>query len=509
MRPVVSPPISAGAHRGGDNMTNRPLSILAIDQGTTSTKAFVLTEDGQFLPCGSVTHHQSLPQEGFVEHDAEELISNIETLIDRALVAHPTISALALANQGETVVAWDRWTKKPLYNAIVWQDQRSQGTLDLLPAATKARITELSGLPIDAYFSASKIAWLLNNVPAVGEAARSNRLGIGTSESFFIDRLTGSHMTDPTTASRTSLMNVRTCQFDEELCRIFGVEAQLLPKIMPTVGSFGTVRRAEREMKLVVSIVDQQAALFGHGCRAAGDAKITFGTGSFALAVSGPSPVLDRQGLVPTIAWQMPGQPPLYALDGGDYTAAAAVDWAVSVGLATSLESFDFDDVTPAISHKVAFVPALAGLAAPYWRRDVAASFVGLRQATTAADLRKAVLEGVAYRGAELIEALCGPGDGAISIDGGLARNAYFVQFLADAMGRPVLLQESPELTGLGAVELACVALNQRVPPRLGDKPRLIAPSERLADIRAGREYFQAAIAAVTELAAPRTIRAI
>lgn len=486
-------------------MTNRPSTILAIDQGTTSTKAFVLTEGGQFLSCGALPHRQHLPKEGFVEHDAEELICNIETLIDRAVVAYPTISAIALANQGETVVAWDRSTKTSLHNAIVWQDQRSQSLLDALPEATKARITALSGLPVDAYFSASKIAWLLTHVPEVREAARSNRLGIGTSDSFFIDRLTGSYTTDLTTASRTSLMNLTTGQFDKELCEIFGVPIELLPAIAPTVGAFGTIRRGAHEMLLVVGIVDQQAALFGHGCRVTGDAKITFGTGSFALALSGLSPILDRQGLVPTVAWQMPGQSPVYALDGGDYTAAAAVDWALSVGLATSIEDFNFGDSTPAILRKVAFVPALAGLAAPYWRRDVAASFVGLRQATTSSDLRQAVIEGVAYRGAELIEALCGAGCGAISIDGGLARNSYFVQFLADAMGRPVLLQESPELTGLGAVEMACLALDQDVPPRSGAPPRMITPSERSTAIRDARGYFQAAIDAVTALATSRT----
>ncbi|GLS20742.1 carbohydrate kinase [Labrys miyagiensis] len=408
---------------------------------------------------------------------------------------------MALANQGETVIAWDRVTKRALYHAIVWQDQRSQGRLDALPASTKAQVSALSGLPVDAYFSASKIAWLLEHVPAVGKAARDGRLGIGTSESFFIDRLTGQYVTDPTTASRTSLMNIADGRFDDGLCQIFGVPRDLLPKIVPTAGFFGVIRRRDRELPLVVSIVDQQAALFGHGCRTVGDAKITFGTGSFALALSGAAPILDRPGLVPTIAWQLPGEAPVYALDGGDYTAAAAVDWAISIGLAGSYEDFAFDDATPAITRGIAFVPALAGLAAPYWRRDVAASFVGLRQATAPADLRKAVLEGIAYRGAELIEALGGEGDGPVSIDGGLARNSYFVQFLADAMARPVCLQESAELTALGLAEMAYLASSLPVPERLGEPSRLIVPGPRSPAIRERRAYFQTAINLAAELA--------
>lgn len=482
-------------------MTHQAPVILAIDQGTTSTKAFLLTGDGRFLSCGGLAHRQILPRDGLVEHDAEELIGNIETLIDRALAANPDISAVALANQGETVVAWDRVTKRALYNAIVWQDQRSQGQLDALPAPTKARVTALSGLPVDAYFSASKIAWLLDHVPAVGDAARAGRLGIGTSESFFINRLTGQYVTDPTTASRTSLMKIDDCRFDDELCRIFGVPRDLLPEIVPTAGFFGMIRRSGRELPLVVSVVDQQAALFGHGCRTVGDAKITFGTGSFALALSGAAPILDRQGLVPTIAWQLPDEAPLYALDGGDYTAAAAVDWTISLGLASSYEDFAFEDATPAIARDIAFVPALAGLAAPYWRRDVGASFVGLRQSTTATDLRKAVLEGIAYRGAELIEALGGEGDAPVSIDGGLARNSYFVQFLADAMARPVRLQESADLTGLGAAEMAYQALGLVAPHRLGEPPRLVVPSRRSQVIRERRAYFQMAIDLAGKLA--------
>ena len=488
-------------------MTDQAPAILAIDQGTTSTKAFVLTDDGKFLSCGGLPHRQILPGDGLVEHDAEELIGNIETLIDRALVTNANISAVALANQGETVVAWDRVTKRALYYAIVWQDQRSQGQLDALPDSTKALITELSGLPVDAYFSASKIAWLLDHVPAVGEAARAGRLGIGTSESFFIDRLTGQYVTDPTTASRTSLMRISDCRFDDGLCQIFGVPRDLLPKIVPTAGFFGTIRRSGRELPLVVSIVDQQAALFGHGCRTVGDAKITFGTRSFALALSGAAPILDRPGLVPTIAWQLPDEAPLYALDGGDYTAAAAVDWAISLGLAGSYEDFAFDDPTPAIAREIAFVPALAGLAAPYWRRDVGASFVGLRQSTTATDLRKAVLEGIAFRGTELIEALCGGGDGPVSIDGGLARNSYFVQFLADAMARPVRLQESADLTGLGAAEMAYQASGLPVPHRLGEAPRLVVPSSRSPAIRERLAYFQKAINLAAELASPQIAR--
>ena len=477
------------------------VSVLAIDQGTTSTKAFVLSQNGAFRPVGSVVHRQILPGPGLVEHDANELIAAIEALIEAGLADTPDIAAIALANQGETVVAWDKVTGKPLHNAIVWQDQRTQPQLDQFSPTDRRLILDRAGLPADAYFSAAKLGWLLQNVPEVADAARQGRLRLGTSDAFFLHRLTGTCATDATTASRTSLMNLTAIEWDADLCALFGVPVDVLPPIRASTGGFGRVTRRGRAIPILASLVDQQAALYGHGCRHPGDAKITFGTGSFALAVTGAAP-LRQDGLVPTVAWQRQGCAPVYALDAGDYTAAAAVDWCMAVGLGQSLQDFRFADATPVISRGLAFVPALAGLAAPWWRRDVAAAFIGLTQTTTATDMRKAVLEGVALRGADLVDLICAPGAAPVSVDGGLAKNGYFVQFLANVLGRPVRLPHSADLTGYGAALLAFDALGLTVAEQPGDPEPLILPDKTAGSLQAGRAYFRAAIQSLLALSA-------
>lgn len=471
------------------------MTLLAIDQGTTSTKAFLLHPDGLFETIGARKHAQFHPAEGLVEHDAEELAANIEALIDVGLAAASDLAGIVIANQGETVIAWDRRTKKPLHRAIVWQDQRTQPDLETWSETDRNTVRTRAGLPLDAYFSASKLAWLLKNVPAVAEAARGGWLGLGTSDAFFLDRLTGTCATDATTASRTSLMNLSTGAWDETLCRLFDVPMSLLPPIRPTTGAFGTVRRGGRTIPIVASVVDQQAALFGHGCRAAGDAKVTFGTGSFALVLTGATPVLDREGLSPTLAWQLGDSPPVYALEGGDYTAAAAVDWALSLGLGTSLDDFNLPAGPSALERDIVFVPALAGLAAPHWDRAAAGLFFGLRQDTSAADMRRAVLEGVALRAVDLVEALGLSEGAALSVDGGMTRNVGFVAFLADALGRNVVLRDHADLTGLGAAELGMIGLGRPLPPREAGCDRVITPSARSAAIRAHRPRFAEAIA--------------
>jgi glycerol kinase len=472
----------------------KPRAILAIDQGTTSTKAFVLHTDGRFFAIGNRTHQTFYPQDGHVEQDAEELIGNIQSLIEQAFVSCDVIDGIALANQGETVVAFDRLTGRALHRALVWQDQRTQGWLDSWADQDKAFVTSHTGLPLDAYFSASKLRWLLLNCPAVVDAQRAGQLGLATSDSFFLHRLTGLYATDVTTASRTSLMDLQALQWSGQLAKSFDIETVELPQIRPTMSHFGVVRCGQRDIPVYVSVVDQQAALFGHGCRKAGDAKITFGTGSFALALTGSAPILDREGLVPTVAWQHDGNPAFFALDGGDYTASAAVDWLRETGLANSLADFDFADAHPAALRNVFFVPALAGLAAPYWRRDAAAGFFGLRMGMGADVMRKAVLEGIAFRGAELADALDAK-DAPISIDGGLTKNSYFVQCLADCLGRPVLLQAEPDLTALGAAQMAFSALGVDVV--MGHRPvRLVEPGPHSVDMQARRVLFSRAVQA-------------
>jgi len=472
------------------------MTILAIDQGTTLTKAFVLTDGGEFRSVGRIAHQQFHPTSGHVEHDADELASNVEALIDRAFAKEPGIEGIALANQGETVVAWDRRTKKPLYHAIVWQDQRTQPVLDALPSDARAYIKTHTGLPTDAYFSAAKLAWLLKNIPGVADAARAGHLGLATSDAFFIDRLTNEYATDVTTASRTSLMDLRTRKWDAELCRIFGVPLELLPAIRPSAGKFGIVTRGEHSIPLIVNIVDQQAALFGHGCRTPGDAKITFGTGSFVSANTGNVLALDQDEMSPTVAWEHSGEPAVYAVEGGDYTAAAAVDWAIGLGLAKDVGDFHLPQAPSALERGLVFVPALAGLAAPHWDRNATGLWIGLRQNTAAADMRRAVLEGIALRAVELIESLPVSSDKLTSVDGGLTAITSFVRFLADALGRPIRLSASADVTALGAAELGFVGLGRKPPPRHAhDNDRLILPTAASAAIQALRPVFSQAVA--------------
>jgi glycerol kinase len=328
-------------------------TILAIDQGTTGTKAHRLRPDGTFETIARFEHRQILPQSGWVEHDPEELMRHVQA----ALVAGDRPAAVGLANQGETVVAWDARTKRPLYNAIVWQDSRSADMTERLKAEGAEELTRnRAGLPLDPYFSATKLRWLLDNSAEARPLLREGRLRLGTSDAFFLDRLTGTFATDVTTASRTSLMNLATLSWDPELCALFGVPAECLPDIRSSAGPFGETHSG---VPVAASITDQQAALFGHGCRESGQSKITFGTGAFALALCGTEPILDQAGaLASTVAWKLRDLPCRYALEGGIYNAASAVNWARGIGLFhdfTEIEDFKgetaLSDGSPSCRH--------------------------------------------------------------------------------------------------------------------------------------------------------------
>jgi glycerol kinase len=425
------------------------VSVIAIDQGTTSTRALRL-EDGQARIIHSVRHAQHHPHAGWVEHAPEELLGNIRACLEAAGRA----VAIGIANQGESCLAWDKVTGKALSPVIVWQDNRTAADIEAL-RATGAETETLAraGLPLDAYFSASKLAWILRESPQARAALAAGRLRLGTTDAFFLDRLTGVFATDATTASRTSLMNLATGDWDAELCRIFGVPMEALPEIRDTVGDFGAIGG----VKVRASVVDQQAALYGHGCRAPGDAKITFGTGAFTLAVTGGEIMrAPEQGLLPTVAWRRAGVS-TYAVDGGVYDAGAAVEWAQSLALFESFAELNEFEAPPAISRGLAFVPALSGLACPHWDRSAAALWVGMSSATTRRDLIQAVLEGIALRTAEVVSAMHArvPIGGRISVDGGLTRSAYFVRFLTNVLQREVACPAFDELTAFGCAALA------------------------------------------------------
>ncbi len=465
--------------------------VIAIDQGTTGSRAYRLDTSGAFELLGGFEHRQIFPQPGWVEHDASELLDHLRRLIERAGDA----VALGIDNQGETVVAWNADSGEPVANAIVWQDARTQYVTERLKAdGAEALTVARAGLPLDPYFSASKLRWIIEHVPAAKSLLARGKLRLGTSDSFFLDRLAGVYATDVTTASRTSLMNLKTGQWDPELCRLFGVPIDSLAEIRPTVGDFGAVGR----LPLRASIVDQQAALFGHGCRRNGQAKITFGTGAFALAVTERDIAPDAvAGMNRTVAWQIGKAPMAYAIEGGIYNAASAVNWARSLGLFTDFAEIDNFAAAPAIERGLVFVPSLSGLAAPYWDRQASGLWLGMGLETTRADMMQALLEGIGLLASDLIVAMneVTPLSGAISIDGGLSKNGYFCGFLAEALGRPVSVPASAELTGLGTALMALIGAGLATEENLPPAPppgRLATPKGRLS--ASGRARFREAI---------------
>lgn len=433
------------------------MKTLAIDQGTTSTRALVLDPTGEMTPLLSLLHRQSYPSAGRVEHDPRELFGNMEACL-RAAEELSDVTSVGIANQGESCLAWNADSLEPISPVIVWQDGRTSAEIERIRGAGLATfVRDRSGLPLDPYFSATKLGWILREVAAARALLNKDRLCLGTTDAFFRHRLTGRFETDITTASRTSLMNLTSCDWDLDLCRLFGVPVEALPRITPSSGDLGSIKVGNRRLPLRASLVDQQAALYGHGCRAAGDAKITFGTGAFALAVAGATPQLHATRALPTVAWQKAGERPVYALDGGIYAAASAVNWAGSLGLFKTFNDINSFAAGCAAERGLVFVPALAGLACPHWNRAARGAWMGLSHDTSRADMMQAVLEGIAFRMSEVVAEIdkAAPLCPTISIDGGMSGNPWFCQFLADVLGRTLVVQKTSELTALGAAQLA------------------------------------------------------
>lgn len=451
--------------------------VLAIDQGTTATKTYTLDTDGRFTHCQTMEHRQIYPRSGWVEHDPEELLSNVISSISDA----GTIESIGIDNQGETVIAWNGETGQPVYHAIVWQDQRTIDFIEGLKKEGAEAITlERAGLPLDPYFSASKLRWILQNVPKAGKLLKAGKLKLGTSEVFFLHRLTGEYATDVTTASRTSLMNLRTCRWDPVLCDLFKIPMDLLPDIRPTTGRFGSMDVKGREVTITASVVDQQASLFGHGCTRIGQIKATFGTGVFAQANVGPTiQSHPDSGILPTVAWQIENKAPVYALDAGVYNAGSAINWTRQLGLFDNFREIDQFHRPPAVSRGLVFVPALSGLACPFWDRSAAGLWLGLSLETDRTDLCQAVLEGIALRTAQLLDAIDNITGGGqpLSVDGGLINNAYFRQFLANVIQRQIIVPATSEITTFGT---ACFAMiGSGLVKTLSDLP----PSEKPTSI--------------------------
>lgn len=462
--------------------------LLAIDQGTTSTRAVVYDSTGRARGMANQEFPQHYPAPGWVEHDAEGIWQTVAAVVPQALAAANItprdVTAIGLTNQRETVVLWDRQTGRPTGRALVWQDRR---TADFCRQRhpEEAWLYERTGLVLDPYFSATKIRWMLEQAPELRQQAQAGRLACGTIDSWLIYRLTGGkvHATDQTNASRTLLLNLRTAAWDDELCRFFDVPRALLPEVRPSAGDFGATAGLDFLPDGVpISGVagDQQAALFGQCAFAAGEAKCTYGTGAFFLLHTGSQPTLSKHRLLATLAASVDGRPQ-YALEGSVFVAGAAVQW-----LRDGLHLFDQAAAVENLAalsdprQPILFVPALVGMGAPHWVPESHGVVFGLTRGTTTADLARAALEGVAFQVADLIEAAkkdAGQQLDALRVDGGMTRNEWFLRRQSDVLGLPVQRAMEIESTALGAAFLA--GLKAGVWPDLAALRRLAQESRR------------------------------
>jgi glycerol kinase len=446
--------------------------VLSIDQGTTSTRAVVYNEFGLTLGSASRELTQHYPREGWVEHDAAEIWDSVRQVVPQALatakITPKQLAAIGVTNQRETCLLWDRATGVPLGRAIVWQDRR---TADFCRAnqAQGDWLFHKTGLVLDPYFSATKLRWFLEKDANTRHRAEAGHLAAGTIDTFLLWHLTKGtrHGTDRSNASRTLLVNLRTAQWDEELCRFFGVPRALLPEILPSAADHGTTLGLDflpDGIPIRGIAGDQQAALFGQGAFRAGEAKCTYGTGAFFLQHLGEQPTLSKHRLLTTIAASGDG-PIQYALEGAVFIAGAAVQW-LRDGLRLFTEAPSIEDLAKRSDPEqpVLFVPGFVGLGAPHWVPEARGVLFGLTRATSAADISRATLEGVALQVADLIDAAdrdvrsSGEGTGtlrALRVDGGMARNAWFLQCQADTLGLTVEQSATSEATALGAGFLA------------------------------------------------------
>jgi glycerol kinase len=445
--------------------------ILALDQGTTSSRAAVVDEQGSILALAQREFPQHFPRPGWVEHDPQDLCdSQMATAIEalqRAGVSREQVAALGLTNQRETTIAWDRKTGRPLHNAIVWQDRRTARQCDELRAAGQQElIRQIAGLEVDSYFSASKAAWLLRHVPQVRAAADAGRLALGTVDSWLIWNLTGGalHVTDTSNASRTMLFDIRAGQWSQSLLKLFGVPAESLPRIVDSSGVIGQVSdpRELRGIPIAGVAGDQQAALMGQLCTAPGQAKCTYGTGCFALMHTGSAPVESRHRLLTTVAWRRAGQME-YALEGSVFDGGSAVQW-LRDGLGVIDSASQVSDLAAGVpdSGGVTFVPAFSGLGAPRWDAQARGAILGLTRGTTAAHIARAALEGIAFQVADVLAAMsadAGLGVRELRVDGGAAASDLLMQFQADILQAPLLRPRVLESTALGAAFLAGLAV--------------------------------------------------
>ncbi|HYH61452.1 MAG TPA: glycerol kinase GlpK [Solirubrobacterales bacterium] len=431
--------------------------ILAIDQGTTGSTCLVFDRDGTIAGRAYSEFEQHFPRPGWVEHDANEIWDVTLRVAGEALSDAGTegsaLDAIGITNQRETVVAWDPSTGEPVYNALVWQDRRTAARCDeLREAGHEDLVRERTGLVLDPYFSGTKIEWLNANVDAAKDAV------FGTIDSWLVFKLTGRHATEVSNASRTLLFDIEKGAWDPELCDLLGVDPARLGEVLPSAGEFGTTSELGGEVPVTGIAGDQQAALFGQACYAPGDAKNTYGTGSFVLLNSGPDMPDPREGLLTTIAWNL-GDETTYALEAAIFVTGAAVQW-LRDGLGVISEAAETEELARSLDGNdgIYFVPALTGLGSPHWDPYARGTIVGLTRGSGRAHLARAALEAMAYQTVDAVraqEAASGEALTELRADGGAAENSWLMQFQADILGVPVVVPEIAETTALGAAYLA------------------------------------------------------
>ncbi len=443
--------------------------ILALDQGTTSSRAILFDRSGRELAKAQKSFPQSYPRPGWVEHDPLEIWSAQTEAARDALAAAKMppsqVAAIGIANQRETAVFWDRKTGEPLGPAIVWQDRRTTGICQTLAAqGLEKLINERTGLLLDPYFSGTKIMWFLENVPGMRARARNGEICFGTVDSWLVHRLTGAHLTDPSNASRTLLFDIHTGAWDAEILSALGIPHQILPRVTASASAFGRARREwlGAEIPVCGDLGDQQAALLGQACLEPGSVKVTYGTGCFCLLNTGAVPIASRNRLLTTIAWDL-GQGLEYALEGSVFIGGAVVQWLRDELriLSSAAESETLARAVPDTGG-VYFVPAFVGMGAPYWDPDVRGAIFGITRGTRQEHIVRAGLQSIAFQTRDLVEAMqkdAGRSIRSVRVDGGASLNAFLMQFQSDVLGMPLVRPRSHETTALGAAFAAGLAV--------------------------------------------------
>ena len=488
--------------------------ILAIDQGTTSSRAIIFDKKGNKISQAQMEFRQIFPHSGWVEHDAQEIWHTtyevIKEAINREDISTDEIAGIGITNQRETAVVWDRKTSQPIYNAIVWQSRQSKEICeDLINKGYKDLIHEKTGLLINPYFSASKIKWILDNVEGAKEKAKNGELAFGTIDTWLIWKLTRGqvHVTDYSNASRTCLFNINTLEWDEELLNLFEVDKSMLPEVKSSSEIYGYANRLSDLGETLIPIAgiagDQQASLFGQGCFRVGDLKNTYGTGCFMLMNTGNKPVLSNNGLLTTIAWGVNGEV-TYALEGSVFVAGSSVQW-----LRDGLRFFEDARFSEIYATRIAscegvyVVPSFVGLGAPYWDDDARGAVFGITRATSKEHIIRATLEAIAFQSKDVMEVMKEESNADIThlaVDGGACANNFLMQFQSDILNCNILRPKNLETTALGAAYLAGLATgmykDMKEVAKMREIEKIFVPSRTLKNVNKIYSGWKQAVAA-------------